>query len=374
MALNRHASFSFNPYIEQLPSYNAGLSIGRAREISGKQDIARLASNENPYGCSPLVIEAFRALTLEPWRYSDPQCTALRRALAERLGVSAEHIVVGNGSEDLIAAISRAVLVPGDTTVTVQPSFGLHEIDPLAMGSKVIKVPMTSQMEFDIDALCTAITAGPKLVFLSSPSNPVGCILRQAKLETLLECVRPNTLFVLDEAYYEYAAEELPDSIALLKESGVPLVVLRTFSKAYGLAGLRVGYAVTQDVKMAQTLTAASSPFNVNAAAQMGALAALKDEAWMKNAVERTVADRDRLARKLSGLGLQVGPSKSNSLFVSTGSDSGAVFEYLVKQGVIIKPWREAGYEQCIRVTVGTDDENNLFVDRLGLFRESVKT
>ena len=366
MVNGRSAYSSFNPNIERLPIYNAGMAVGRARAISGKQDIARLASNENPYGCSPLVREALAASAFEPWRYPDPQCTALRGALSERLGVSADQIVIGNGSEELIAAIARAVLVPGDATVTVLPSFGLHEIEPLAAGSTVFKVPLTPQLEFDIEVLHEAIASRPKLVFLSSPSNPVGCILGQADLETLVRAVRPGTFFVLDEAYFEYAAKELPDSIALLKEAAVPMIVLRTFSKAYGLAGLRVGYAITQDARMAQVIAAAKPPFNVNMAAQMGALAALQDEAWMQDAVARTIVERDKVASHLYDMGFQTSQSKANSVFFNTGMDSGLVADYLVEQGVIVKPWRESQYQQYIRVSAGTAGENNLFVDQLG--------
>jgi len=365
MTSDRYAFRSFNPHIERLPVYNAGMSISRAREISGKEEIARLASNENPYGCSPLVRAAFEAAAFEPWRYPDSQSTMLRRALGERLNVVPEHIVVGNGSEELIAAISRAVLVPGDVAVTVSPSFGLHEIEPLAAGARVVKVPMTRDLEFDIEALCEAIAAGPKLVFLSSPSNPVGCTLRQAGLEALVGAMRPGTLFVLDEAYFEYAQEDLPDSIALLKAADVPFIVLRTFSKAYGLAGLRVGYAITQGAEMAGAIAITRTPFDVNLAAQAGALAALQDDAWMKETVARTIAERGSMAARLHGLGFKVSQSKSNSLFFNTGMDSTFVFDHLVREGVIVKPWREPQYQEFIRVSIGTASENALFLDRL---------
>lgn len=364
-----HSGFSlFNPYVERLPAYNSGLSIKRAKEISGRQEIARLASNENPYGCSSKVQEIFAEASYESWRYPDSHCTELRSALAETLGVDLAQVVVGNGSEEIIAAISRAVLVPGDVVVTVTPSFGLHEIEPLAMGAKVHKVPLTSKLEFDIEALYKAILARPKLVFLSSPSNPVGCILKKTELEYLLSAVSSDTLFVLDEAYYEYAAKELPNSIDLLKETQADFIVLRTFSKAYGLAGLRVGYGITQSAAMAKAIALSRTPFNVNGVAQIAALAALKDSRWMWDAVDRTIAERVRVSSMLKGMGLQVSSSVSNSLFVNTGLDSNLVFEYLVKEGVVIKPWREAGYLQYIRASVGTREDNNLFTNVLCRF------
>ncbi len=362
---------AFNPYVSRLPTYNAGMAVERARQISGKQDIARLASNENPYGCSPLVKEALSSAAFEPWRYADPQCTVLRQTIAERLGVSPEQIVAGNGSEEMIAAISRAVLVPGDVAVTVVPSFGLHEIEPLAVGAKVIKVPLTPNLQFDLERLCEEIAKGPRLVFISSPSNPVGCILTQADLDRMVAGMLPGTVLVLDEAYVEYAASEMPDSIALLKSEKVPLIVLRTFSKAYGLAGLRVGYAVTSSPEMSRVMSAAKTPFNVNAAAQAAALAVLKDDAWMQAVVSRTLVERDRIAAALRDLGFRHSDSKSNSLFFDTGLDSTFVAEFLVKQGVIVKPWRESGYEKFIRISAGTPAENDRFIDNLSALMEA---
>ncbi|HOT83407.1 MAG TPA: hypothetical protein PLQ12_08905, partial [Candidatus Defluviicoccus seviourii] len=173
------AALLVNPHVAALPPYNAGMSLARARALSGHDDLARLASNENPDGCSPAVLAALAGGGFEPWRYADPACTALREALAKRLGVDAGVIVVGNGSEEMIAAISRGVLVAGTQVVTVVPSFGLHEIEPLAAGALVLKVPMTASAGFDLAALETAIAAGPRVVFLSSPWNPVGPALNK---------------------------------------------------------------------------------------------------------------------------------------------------------------------------------------------------
>ena len=230
------AALMVNPHVAALPSYNAGMSLARARALSGHDDLARLASNENPDGCSPAVLAALANGGFEPWRYADPACTALREALALRLGVNPDVIVAGNGSEEMIAAISRGVLVAGTQVVTVVPSFGLHEIEPLAAGASVLKVPMTAAAGFDLAALEVAIAAGPRIVFLSSPWNPVGSALDLSVLQRVISAVRPGTLFVLDEAYFEYADADAPDGIEVLRGSGIAYVVLRTFSKAYGLA------------------------------------------------------------------------------------------------------------------------------------------
>lgn len=351
------AALKVNPCVAALPPYNAGMSLTRARALSGRDDLARLASNENPDGCSPAVLAALADGGFEPWRYADPACTALREALADRIGVAAEVIVVGNGSEEMIAAISRAVLVAGTQVVTVVPSFGLHEIEPLAAGASVLKVPMTAAAGFDLTALEAAIAAGPRVVFLSSPWNPVGPALDRPALQRLIAAVPPGTLFVLDEAYFEFS--DAPDGIAMLRDSGIAHVVLRTFSKAYGLAGLRVGYAVCSDPELARVIAAAKTPFNVNGAAQRAAIAALADEEWMKASVAGIRAERDRVAAGLAALGLHAAPSQTNFLFFDTGRDSAEVAAALLLEGIIVKPWREKGYENWLRATIGTPAEND---------------
>ncbi len=359
------ATLQVNPHVAALPPYNAGMSLARARALSGHTDLARLASNENPDGCSPAVMAALAGPAFEPWRYADPACTELREALAARLQVDPSLIVVGNGSEEMIAAISRAILVAGTQVVTVVPSFGLHEIEPLAAGATVQKVPMTPDAGFDLAALEAAICAGPRVVFLSSPWNPVGPALDRAALQRLISAVRPGTLFVLDEAYFEFADAGQPDGIEVLRQSDIPYIVLRTFSKAYGLAGLRVGYALCSDLEIARVVAAAKTPFNVNAAAQIAAVAALRDEAWMKASVAGIAAERSRIAAALAQMGLKAAPSQTNFLFFDTGRDSAEVAAALLQDGIIVKPWREAGYESWLRATVGAPADNDRLIASL---------
>ena len=359
------AKLAFNPHVAALPRYNAGMALAVARRISGRDDIARLASNENPYGCSPKVADALVLTAFEPWRYADPACTALRAALSEKLEINPATIVVGNGSEEMIAAISRAFLVPGASAVTVTPSFGLHEIEPLAAGARVIKTPVTPEFGYDLVALEAALAGEPSLLFLSSPWNPVGPALERSGLERLIAATQPGTLFVLDEAYFEFAGSAAPDGLAVLRAASAPFVVLRTFSKAYGLAGLRVGYAVCSDEEIARVVAAAKPPFNVNGAAQVAALAALEDEAWMQDAVARICAERDRVAASVQTLGLRAAPSKTNFLFIDVGQDSAAAAAAFLAEGIIVKPWRESGFDTFVRVTIGRLDENDRFLTTL---------
>jgi histidinol-phosphate aminotransferase len=359
------AELAFNPNVAALPRYNAGMALAVARKISNRDDIARLASNENPFGCSPKVMDALASTAFEPWRYADPACAALRAALAAKLGIDPETIVIGNGSEEMIAAISRAFLVPGAAAVTVSPSFGLHEIEPLAAGARVVKVPMTAAFDFDLAALEMALADEPSVMFLSSPWNPVGSALDRLGLERLIAATGPGTLFVLDEAYFEFTNPDCPDGLAVLQSSAKPFVVLRTLSKAYGLAGLRVGYAVCSDPEIARVVAAAKTPFNVNGAAQIAALAALEDEAWMRNAVARICAERDRAAAGIQKLGLRAAPSQTNFLFIDTGLNSASAAAALLAAGIIVKPWREVGFDTFVRVTIGRPDENDRFLAAL---------
>lgn len=356
---------AFNPNVAALPPYNAGMNIAVARSISGRTDIARLASNENPDGCSPAALAALASPALEPWRYADPACAALRAALGRKLTVEPDTIVAGNGSEELIAAVSRAMLVPGAGVVTVVPSFGLHEIEPLAQGAVVMKVAMTDDLGFDLAALEKAIAAGPRVVFLSSPWNPVGPALERRSLERLIAAVRPGTLLVLDEAYFEFADGSCPDGLEVLRASDIPFVVLRTFSKAYGLAGLRVGYAVCSDTELARVVSAAKTPFNVNAVAQAAAIAALGDEAWVHASVARLRGERSRVAALLQGFGFQVASSQTNFLFFDCGGDSATLARALLQEGIVVKAWRERGYEAYLRVTIGTPADNDRFIGAL---------
>ncbi|RKE77379.1 histidinol-phosphate transaminase [Rhizobium sp. AG855] len=354
---------TLNPHVAALPPYNAGMNIAAARKLSGRDDIAALASNENPDGCSPKVMAALA--DLNPSRYSDPACTTLRGALSAKVGVASDRIVIGNGSEDMIAAICRAVLCRGAPVATVSPGFGLHEIEALANGATVDKVPMRADLDFDVPAIVAALSKAPAIFFLSSPSNPVGPALSTASLEQILAAVSHQTLLVLDEAYFEYADDETPDGLELLSGSGLNYVVLRTFSKAYGLAGLRVGYAVFSDDRLARAVSSSKTPFNVNSAAQIAAVAALDDDAWMKSSVASMTGERARVAEALVSMGLRAAKSQTNFLFIDVGLDSQKAFDHLLSRGIIVKPWKEKGYETFIRMTIGTPAENDRFIAAL---------
>ncbi|MBO9651895.1 MAG: histidinol-phosphate transaminase [Variovorax sp.] len=358
------------PEVPGLPPYNAGLSSEAVRSRYGVDHIARLASNENPFGASPMVGRALADLALRVGTYPDANCTALRAAIAERTGARAEQIVIGNGSESILQMLCQAFLSPGDRVLTQRPAFGLHEIYPRMMGAKVELLALTPTLEFDLDAWCEALARGPKVAMIANPSNPVGCMSDVKAFARLLEATPPGTLLVIDEAYYEYArlASGFPDALAMLREQSRPWIVLRTFSKAWGLAGLRVGYGIASDAALIQWLDRVRTPFNVNEAAQAAALAAWGDEAFMAQAVEETVKQREVLVQQLRDLarpGMRIAPSAANFLFIDLARPNAPVNEALLSRGIIVKPWKEPGFESFIRVSIGTAEDNARFVGAL---------
>jgi histidinol-phosphate aminotransferase len=357
------------PEVRALPAYNAGLSSELVRQRFGVGHVARLGSNENPCGPSPAVGVALANLAQNAGLYPDANCRALRNAIAQRCGASADAVVVGNGSENLLEMLCQAFLSPGDRVVTLVPSFGLHDIYPRMMGASVQMVPVTDAMEFDVDALCLALAKGPspKLAFLSNPSNPVGCMLDTAAFERIVAATPNDTMLVIDEAYYEYAklSPGYADALTTLRKQQRPWMVLRTFSKAWGLAGLRVGYGIASDTFLVQILDRIRTPFNVNVAAQTAALAAWNDPAHMETSVRDAVSQRNILAETLRALGFFVAPSAANFLFVNLHRPNGPVAEALLARGIIVKPWKEKGYEHFIRVSIGSAQDNALFIQAM---------
>ena len=360
------------PEVRSLPKYNAGVSEDVARARYQLTRVTKLASNENPFGSSPTVAEELVKSLGDIYRYPDPNCTALREQIERNTGVAGARIVIGNGSEDIIEMLCKALLAPGDRVLTLAPSFGLHEIFPLMMGATVDKIPVNTAFEYDLLAWCSALSRPAKLVMFSTPSNPVGCALNDAGLRVLVDACPLDAVLVVDEAYFEYAlGRDYADSLKVLSNQPRPWIVLRTLSKAYGLAGLRVGYGLASDVNLVSLLDRVRTPFNVNAFAQVAAVAVLRDLKHLNRVVSATVHERQYLTERLHALeamrayGLRIVPSLGNFLFIDVGRSSSDVATALMRNGVIVKPWLESGFQTFIRVTVGRREDNEHFLQAL---------
>ncbi|WP_367717410.1 histidinol-phosphate transaminase [Nitratireductor sp. GISD-1A_MAKvit] len=358
--------FSARSELASLQRYNSGLTLDDVAQRAGGRRIAKLGSNENPHGPGAAVREAMADAISRPFVYPDPSARALAAEIAGATGLAGERVVFGDGSEDLLNVLARAVLRPGDEVVTLFPSFPLHEDYAVMMGARVTRIELTQERRIDMEALLAAVARPVRLTLIANPMNPAGVWLAPDDLNALLAAQHPDSLLCLDEAYVEYAAGA--DYVSCLDRLGAhdkPLLVLRTFSKAHGLAALRIGYGVSNSDDVIGAMNLVRTPFNVNGVAQAAALAAMQNTDEMVTAVAETVRERKRMATALTGMGLEVLPSKGNFLFVNCARPSVEVADQLIDLGVIVKPWKQAGYENFLRVSVGLAWENDQFLDAL---------
>lgn len=354
------------PELASLPPYNAGLAAEEALARPGVTRVAKLGSNENPLGPSPEARAAAAAALDRMHVYPDPQGRALVADLAAGHGCAPWQVVLGNGSEDLLAVLARAILRPGDRVVTLYPSFPLHEDYARLMGAEVERVGLDATGQIDMPALLAAVARPARLLLFSNPMNPTGRWLSPAELAAVLAAVDPATVVCIDEAYHEYAeGADYASAEGLLAAHPGAALVLRTFSKAWGLAGLRIGYGLTNSRELRRGLDIARTPFNVNAPAQAAARAALSSPEAVATAVALVNRERDRVAARLAALGLRVLPSKGNFLFFDARRPSTDIAEALLDRGVIVKPWKQEGYTTWLRVSIGLESENDQFLDAM---------
>ncbi len=328
--------------------------------------LAKLDSNENPTPLSEAVLAAMQSVLASANRYPDAGAMHLRTLLGQRVGLTADQVIIGNGSEDLIGAIYRAILTPGDHVVTVCPSFGLHEFAALSMGATAAKVPFNDDWSFPTDGLINAITPRTRIVIFSSPSNPAGPVILKEDLNKILSVLDENTLLIFDEAYGEFVAEPYAfDSVAALAEAICPWAVLRTFSKAYGLAGLRVGYGYISHAELVDAVAKVRNPFTSNLVALAAAEATLAEPEILASTVAPLTERRKLLSDGLEAMGFHCAPSQANFVFFDTGRPATDVAEALRKKGVLVKAWLEEPYTQFVRVSVGSADEVSAFLNAL---------
>ncbi len=341
--------------IEQLKPYEAGKPIEELARELGVTDAVKLASNENPLGPSPRALEAVSAALSGLHRYPDAAAWELRSRLAARHGMSAAQVLQGNGSNELLELLVRTFVGPGEHVVFGEPSFVVYRLACLAHGVDFTAVPLRDYV-FDIPAMIAAVTPQTKLLFIANPNNPTGTYVPRAALEQCLREVPPSVIVAIDEAYTEYA--DAPDFVSALELRGLRerLVVLRTFSKIYGLAALRVGYALGP-ADIIDYMNRVRAPFNVGTLGQVGALAALEDEAHVRASQELNQRERWRVGAALAGLGMTVVPSQANFIFVDIHRPSRPLYDALLLRGVIVRP--VGGLPSCLRITLGLEREND---------------
>ncbi len=351
--------------IDRMRPYVPGKPIEEVERELGISNIIKLASNENPVGPSPKAVEAMSAACKSVALYPDGSCFALRQAVSEHLGVEPECLSFGTGSDELIREIGNVFLVQGDTVVQVDPSFSQYEGAATANDCECIMVPLTPEFEFDVDAVIDCIDQRTKLVFLPNPNNPTGTILTHSQMERILFAMPEHAILVLDEAYYEYVeCDEYPNGLQWIKE-GKNVILLRTFSKIYGLAGLRLGYAVARP-ELIELIERIRLPFNVSSVVQAAAIAALADQEHVASVRRINVEGRDSLYKALDQMNLPYTPSEANFVWIDTKTNCKQVFQEMLKRGVIIRTGDIFGCPTHIRITIGTSSENDRCIAALG--------
>jgi histidinol-phosphate aminotransferase len=352
-----------NEHILGIAPYEPGKPIEELERELGIAHPIKLASNENPLPPSDRVQKAIMEALAALNRYPDGSGFYLRQALAKRHGVGQDQVILGNGSNELIELLVRTFLKPGDEAVVPHPSFVVYPMIVQAAGGVRVMV-MLKDHRLDLDAMARAITPLTKMVFIANPNNPTATIVTADEVRHFMARVPPRTIVVFDEAYTEFAqGRDFPDTLEYVKE-GRKVVVLRTFSKAASLAGLRVGYGVAEADAVA-LMNRIRQPFNVNSLAQVAALAAVDDEAHVLECVRMIEAGRHFLYDEFKRLGISYVPSRANFILVDVGRSAADIYQKLLHEGVIVRPLTPFGMETALRITVGTPEENRKLIKAL---------
>ncbi|NNE12494.1 MAG: histidinol-phosphate transaminase [Ilumatobacter sp.] len=346
--------------VADLPSYRPGKGAKQAEAEHGITGAIKLASNENPAAPLDPIVEAVHAAARTTNRYADHRATAVRAALADKLGVDVDQVTVGAGSSGILQQLCFAYIDPGDGVVFPWRSFEVYPVFTRLMAGSATMVPLASDLGIDVDSLVDAVTPDTKLVFLATPNNPTGVATTTAELRGLLERIPPSTVVCIDEAYREFLDPGFGDPVTELLPEFPHAIVTRTFSKAHGLAGLRVGYAIGHPDVIA-TVDKTLLPFAVNALAQAAALAALEHESEIRPLVDAIVAERARVEVELAAAGWELPNHQGNFVWLSTADRTDDLALALEQRGVVVRPFSGEG----IRVTIGTADENDRFLTTL---------
>jgi histidinol-phosphate aminotransferase len=356
------------PGVRGLRPYEPGKPVDELERELGITGAVKLASNENPLGPGEKALQAMRETIEGVGRYPDGNGFALKRSLSAALGVEQSQITLGNGSNDVLELIARAFVTPENNVVFSEHAFAVYPIVTQAVGAEARIVPARDWGN-DLDGLLAAIDEQTRVVFVANPNNPTGTWLAADALSSFIDRIPDHVIVVIDEAYYEYASSgcmNIPGYESMLPKvkANPNLVVTRTFSKAYGLAGLRVGYAVS-GVKVADFLNRVRQPFNLNSVAEAAAVAVLKDEAHLQASIDMNCSGMQQLLNGFASLGLEHIPSAGNFVCVEIGTDGRTLYDKLLREGVIVRPVDNYGMPQHLRVTIGTQEENTTFLAAL---------
>ena len=354
------------PHIRELEPYQPGKPIEQLERELGISGAVKLASNESPLGPSPKALAALRKGIGSIHRYPDGASFELRRKLADRLEVADELLVFGAGADEILELLAKVLLGPGDECVFAWPSFAMYPIVVQGMGATCVRVPLDGQLVHDLPAMASAVTERTKLVFICNPNNPTGTSVGAAAFDAFLERLPADVVVAIDEAYVDFARRrDFPDSLAWVRRRPGTLV-LRTFSKIFGLAGLRIGYGVA-DLELAGYLQRARHPFNVNRLAEAAAAAAIDDRDYVERVTRLNADGVAYLSRELRALGIEVWPTDANFILARTGAEA---YEQLLAEGVIVRPLAGFGMPDHVRISVGLPEENERLVKALRRLRE----
>ena len=357
------------PHISTLVPYPSGKPIEELEREYGISGSIKLASNENAWGPSPKAVSAMKDALQNLHRYPDGSCYYLAQSLAGKIGVKSEEIVFGNGSNEIIGLLITAFLQPGEEVITSHPTFLMYQKLVQVQGGINKVVELSEDMRHDLKAILAAVSPKTRMIFLDNPNNPTGTIIERDEFALFMEELQDDIIVVLDEAYVDFVAPELRIDVLSYIRGSKPVAALRTFSKAYGLSGLRLGYGL-MDVEIAGYLNRVRQPFNVNSLAQVGGVAALVDDEHYHMTLERSREGIAWLTREVEKLGCRPMKTQTNFFLIDVKGDGRKLYEHMLHQGVIVRPMEAYGYPNYIRITVGRRDENQRF---LGALAKSLK-
>lgn len=351
-------------HIRSIPPYVPGKPIAELEREMGIRGAIKMASNENPLGPSPAALKALDKHFGESHIYPESSAPELRKAIALRFGLAPDNVILGNGSDEIMQMCAHVLIQPGDEAIMGSNTFSVYRMVVEAFGGKAIRIPLKAY-QFDLEAMSAAITDHTRLIFLAVPNSPTGTIVSKDEFDRFVRGLeRARLVLVMDEAYREYVRDaDCPNGVNYM-EGPVPVLVLRTFSKIYGLAGLRVGYGLGEPW-LIELLNRVRPPFNVNTLAQVAALAALGDSGHVERSRSLNSQGIRFLTQELTELGMRVIPSQANFVCFCLDGDAKKIYEDLLKDGIIVRHLASFGMENCIRVTVGTEGQNRRFIEVL---------